>query len=230
MKRGKKYKKIVEKVDRAKAYTVEEAVKVVKKISTSSFVGSLEMHLSIKLPANVQANSVKGLVTLPVMDSKEVKVAVFVPPEQKEEAVKAGADKVGLEDLMKDVEKGKVKVDVYMAVPEVMGKIAVLGKVLGPKGLMPNPKTNTVVPVKGLASTIKDFKKGKVKVKADDGGSIHLSIGKLSFKDADLVANAKYIYKYVGELLNKPSEQVVQRVYLAPSMGPSIKVDIKSLV
>ena len=145
MKRGKIYKKLTKNLDRTFSYSLKDGVKKAKELSYSKFVGSLEIHVDLKLPKDKDPKSLKGAVSLPhATSTKDVKVAVFCTPEKEDEAKKAGADLVGMEAIMKDVKDGKIEFDVAIATPSVMPKIAVLGKELGPKGLIPNLKSGTV--------------------------------------------------------------------------------------
>ncbi len=222
--RGKKYKNAV-KAKSHDAVSILEGIKHVKKSTYSSFTGSAELHLVINLPKDKDAKSVKGSVTLPHGEKKEVKIAVFSTPENVKLALTAGATKAGLEDLMKEVQSGKIDFDVAIATPDVMPKIAVLGKVLGPKGIMPNPKTGTVTT--DVEKTIKAYLGGKMDFKADAQGGIHLSAGKLSLDDDKLIENINALLKSVEEAYGKGLITLVKDAYLAPTMGKSIRVRVE---
>ena len=226
MKRGKKYIKASKDLDRNKSYTLEEGIKAVKKTSYSKFVGSLELHFDIVVPKDRDPKSIKGAVSLPYStDVKSVSIAVFTTPEKEKEAKDAGADFVGLEQLIKDVKENKITFDVAIAIPTVMPKIAVLGKELGPKGLMPNPKNGTVTDdVKGA---IEEYKKGKQTFACDMSGVIHIKAGKLDLEDEKLIENITTAISAVEDVLGKPYNQVVERMHIAPTMGPSFKIDYK---
>ena len=226
MKRGKKYIKASKDLDRNKSYTLEEGIKAVKRTSYSKFVGSLEVHFDIVVPKDRDPKSIKGAVSLPYStDVKSVSIAVFTTPEKEKEAKDAGADFVGLEQLIKDVKENKITFDVAIAIPTVMPKIAVLGKELGPKGLMPNPKNGTVTDdVKGA---IEEYKKGKQPFACDMSGVIHIKAGKLDLEDEKLIENITTAISAVEDVLGKPYNQVVERMHIAPTMGPSFKIDYK---
>lgn len=224
MKRGKTYKKIVKNLDRTISYSVNDAVKEVKKLSYSKFTGSLEVHIDIKVPKDVDPKSIKGAVALPhSVESKSVTIAAFVTPDLEKEAKEAGADYVGLENLVKDVKENKISFDVAIATPSVMPKIAILGKELGPKGLMPSPKNGTVT--ENIKKAIEEYKKGKQTFACDTSGVIHINAGKLDMDDDKLIENVHAAVVAVEEVLGKSYTQVIDRMHLAPTMGPSVKVE-----
>ena len=226
MKRGKKYTKITKDLDRNKTYSLEEAIKQVKDTSYSSFVGSLELHFDVKVPKDRDPKSIKGALSLPhSTDVKSVTIAVFTTPDKEQEAKDAGAEYVGLDSLIKDVKANKVTFDVAIALPSVMPKIAVLGKELGPKGLMPNPKNGTVTD--DIKSAVEEYKKGKQTFACDTSGVIHIKAGKLDMEDEKLMENILAAISAVEEVLGKPYNQVVERLHIAPTMGPSFKVDYR---
>ncbi len=224
MHRGKKYKKVVKDLDRSATYSVEDAVKEAKKLSYSSFTGSLEVHVDVKLPKDRDPKSIKGAVSLPhATSTKTVRVAVFCTPEKEDEAKAAGADLVGLDNLVKDVKAGKIDFDVAIATPSVMPKIAVIGKELGPKGLMPNPKSGTVTD--DLTKAVSEYKKGKQTFACDTSGVIHFNAGKLDMEDGALVENVHTCVVALEEVFGKGYTQIIDRMHLAPTMGPSFKID-----
>jgi len=223
MKRGKKYIKTTKGLDREQSYTVAEGVKKVKTLSYSSFVGTLEMHVDVKLPKDRDPKSIKGAVSLPnASGNKVVRVAVFATPDKDAAAKEAGADLVGMEQLMKDIKAGKIEFDVAIATPAVMPKLAVLGKELGPKGLMPSPKNGTVT--EDVAKAVAEYKKGKQTFACDDSGVIHMNVGKLDMDDAKLVENVHAGVTSIEEVLGKPVDQILQKMHLAPTMGASVKI------
>lgn len=224
MKRGKKHIKITKDLDRSKAYSLLDGIKKVKALSYSKFVGTLELHADVKLPKDKDPKSIKGAVSLPNAGTvKTVKIAVFATPDRDEEAKKAGADIVGMDQLMKDIKEGKIEFDVAIATPSVMPKIAVLGKELGPKGLMPNPKNGTVT--EDLSSAISEYKKGKQTFVCDASGVIHMNVGKLDLEESKLIENIHTAINAMSEVVGKPYEQMIQRIHLAPTMGPSVKIN-----
>ena len=224
MRRGKNYKKITKDLDRSKTYSLEEGIKKVKGLSYSKFTGSSEIHIDINLPKDKDPKSIKGSVSLPYSSStKSVKVAVFTTADRDEEAKKAGADIVGLDKLMKDVKDGKIEFDVAIATPSVMPQIAVLGKELGPKGLMPNPKLGTVTD--DIKSVVEEYKKGKQTFSCDISGVIHMSVGKLDMEDEKLIENIHEVISAVEIAIGKGYVQGIRRMHLAPTMGPSVKIN-----
>ena len=223
MKRGKKYLKTTKGLNREEVYTVAEGVKKVKTLSYSNFTGTLELHVDVKLPKDRDPKSIKGAVSLPnASGNKVVRVAVFATPDKDATAKAAGADLVGMDQLIKDVKEGKIEFDVAIATPAVMPKIAILGKELGPKGLMPNPKNGTVTD--DVAKAVSEYKKGKQTFACDDSGVIHMNVGKLDMEDTKLVENIHAAVASIEEVLGKTYDQVLQRVHLAPTMGASVKI------
>ena len=223
MKRGKNYKKLTKNLDRTVSYSLKDGVKKAKELSYSKFVGSLEIHVDLKLPKDKDPKSLKGAVSLPYATSKkDVKVAVFCTPEKEEEAKKAGADFVGIEAIMKDVKDGKIEFDVAIATPSVMPKIAVLGKELGPKGLMPNPKNGTVTD--DIAEAVSEYKRGKQTFACDMSGVVHMSVGKIDLEDEKLIENIHVAVQAIADIVGKTPELAIERMHLAPTMGPSVKV------
>jgi len=223
MKRGKKYIKTTKGLDRELSYSVAEGVKKVKTLSYSNFVGTLELHVDVKLPKDRDPKSIKGAISLPnASGNKVVRVAVFATPDKDEAAKAAGADLVGMEQLMKDIKAGKIEFDVAIATPAVMPKLAVLGKELGPKGLMPSPKNGTVTD--DVAKAVAEYKKGKQTFACDDSGVIHMNVGKLDMDDAKLVENVHAGVTSIEEVLGKPVDQILQKMHLAPTMGASVKI------
>jgi len=223
MKRGKKYTKITKNLDKSISYNLKDGVKKVKELSYSKFVGSIELHVDLKLPKNKDPKSLKGAVSLPHSSSKKtVKVAVFCTPDMEGKAKEAGADFVGIESITKDVKEGKIEFDVAIATPSVMAKIAVLGKELGPKGLMPNPKNGTVTD--DIASAVAEYKKGKQTFASDLSGVIHMSVGKIDLEDEKIIENIHSAVLAISEVLGKTPELSIQRMHLAPTMGPSVKI------
>lgn len=220
-KHGKKYREIAKKAVQ-KELVASEAVKAAKKNSYSKFVGTLGLHVAIVVPKDKEAKSIKGSIALPFPMEKKVRIAVFTTPEHVQEAKNAGADKVGLEDLVKEIKGGVIDFDVAIATPDVMPKIAALGKELGPKGLMPNPRNGTVAT--DVAAAIQEYKKGKLNFACDEGGVIHYVVGKVDQEDEKVIENIKSCITKTSEVLGKPAKQVIKTVYLAPTMGMSVKL------
>lgn len=223
MKRGKNYKKTIKNFDRDTTYSLKDGVKKAKELSYSKFVGALEIHVDLKLPKDKDPKSLKGGVSLPhSTNTKEVKIAVFCTPDKEEEAKKAGADIVGMEKIMKDVKDGKIEFDVAIATPDVMPKIAVLGKELGPKGLMPNPKNGTVT--EEITSAVGEYKKGKQTFACDVSGVVHMSVGKLDQEDDKLIENIHTAILAISDVVGKTPELMIDRMHLSPTMGHSVKI------
>lgn len=223
MKRGKKYKKITQDLDRSASYTLQQGIKKIKTLSYSKFPGTLEIHVDVKIPKDKDPKSLKGAVSLPnTTNTKDIKIAVFCTPDREEEARNAGADFVGLDNLIKDIKENEPHFDVAIAIPSVMPKIAILGKQLGPKGLMPNPKNGTVT--ENISEAVSEYKKGKQTFMCDPSGVIHMGVGSLDMEDEKLEENIHTAISAISEVVGKPYDQIIQRMYICPTMGPSIKI------
>jgi len=221
MKRGKKYIEVRKKKE-TESLVFKDAIRKIKELNYSKYTGSLEMHISINLPKDKDPKSIKGTYTLPHSTESQVRIAVFTTPENVEKAKKAGADKAGLEDLIKEVQNGNIDFDIAIATPSTMPTIAVLGKELGPKGLMPNPKTGTVT--EDIEKTITEYRKGKQTFKADDQGGIHIKIGKLDLEDEKILENIKVVIPAIEEALGKPLQMLIKKIVLSGTMSPSVKI------
>jgi large subunit ribosomal protein L1 len=225
----KKRKVADTKVDDKKFYSLSEASSLVKEVNCTKFDSSVDLHIRLGVDPKKADQAVRGTVTLPHGTGKTKKVLVLCTPEKEEEARKAGADFVGLDDFIKKIEGGWTDIDVIVATPSVMPKIGKLGKILGPRNLMPNPKTGTVT--NDVDAAVKDVKAGKVAFKVDKAGIIHASIGRVSFSPEKLSENSL-------ELLNalikaKPSTAkgtYLKSVFMASTMSPAIAVDTKVLI
>ncbi|MFN5914852.1 MAG: 50S ribosomal protein L1 [Chitinophagaceae bacterium] len=226
---SKKRKSIAGKVDPNKVYSLAEASGIVKEINCTKFDSSIDLHIRLGVDPKKADQAVRGTVTLPHGTGKTKSVLVLCTPEKEGEATAAGADFVGLDEFIQKIEGGWTGVDVIIATPSVMPKIGKLGKVLGPRNLMPNPKTGTVT--NDVAAAIKDVKAGKVAFKVDKAGIVHASIGRVSFSPDKIAENSL-------ELLNaiikaKPSSAkgtYLKSVFMASTMSPSIAIDTKVLV
>jgi large subunit ribosomal protein L1 len=222
MKRGKKYEKSVKDLNKSKTYSLEEGIRKAKELSYSKFVGSLELHADIKVPKDKDPKSIKGSLSLPHSDgSADVKIAVFTKDKQ-DEAKKAGADFFDFDKLVKDVKAGNVEFDVAIATPSVMSEIAILGKELGPRGLMPNPKVGTVT--EDVATVVEEYKKGKQTFACDPSGVIHMKVGKLDMETEELIENVHEAVKSIEAAVGRNYEQAINKLHLAPTMGHSVKV------
>jgi len=225
MAQTKKQKAMATAVDRDKFYGVDEAIALVKKNATCKFDETVELALNLGVDPRHADQMVRGVVSLPKGTGKDVRVAVFAKGDKAEEAKKAGADVVGAEDLMEAVQGGKIDFDRVIATPDMMGIVGRLGKVLGPKGMMPNPKLGTVTPNVGEA--VKAAKGGQVEFRVEKAGIVHAMIGKASFPEADLKANFDALLDAIVK--NRPSGakgKFVHKVSMSSSMGPGVKIDL----
>src|SRR5690554_4332340 len=224
----KKQKAIAEKVDSEKLYGFDEALSVLKEFASKKFDETIEVAMNLGVDPRHADQMVRGMVSLPAGTGKDMKVAVFAKGDKADEALKAGADKVGAEDLMEDMQAGNLDYDRVIATPDMMGVVGRLGKVLGPKGLMPNPKLGTVTP--NVAQAVKDAKGGQVEFRVEKQGIIHSGIGKVSFTDADLRKNFDALVNAVVRA--KPSGakgKYVRKIGLSTTMGPGLKVDLSEV-
>jgi large subunit ribosomal protein L1 len=219
-----KKQKVLSALDREKLYTVNEAIALLR-THASKFDETVEVAMNLGVDPRHADQMVRGMVSLPSGTGKDVKVAVFARGDNVQKALDAGADKVGAEDLMEDMQAGNLDYDRVIATPDMMGVVGRLGKVLGPKGLMPNPKLGTVTP--NVAQAVKDAKGGQVEFRVEKQGIIHSGIGKLSFADDALAANFKALTSAVVK--SKPAGakgKYVQKVTITSSMGPGLKLDL----
>lgn len=226
--RGKRLRKAYEGLDRNKVYNLTEAVKLLKDGSQTKFDETMDLAINLNLDVRKADQQVRGMVQLPNGTGKTVRVAVFAKDDKAKEAQSAGADIVGAEDLVEKVSKGEMDFDRCVATPDMMGQVGKLGKVLGPKGLMPNPKLGTVTP--NVADAVKALKAGQVEYKTEKSGIVHAGVGKLSFAAKALEEN---IRSFAGAVFKaKPSGAkgvYVQGITLSTTMGPGLKIDLSDL-
>ncbi len=228
-KKTKNRKQAIEKIETGKKYPIDEAAGLVKQVSTTNFDASVDMDFRLGVDPRKADQMVRGITTLPHGTGKEVKVLVLCTPEKEEEAKNAGADYVGLDDYIEKIQEGWTDMDVIITMPPVMAKIGRLGRVLGPRGLMPNPKSGTVTMEIGKA--VEEVKKGKIDFKVDKFGIIHISIGKVSFSPEQIRDNAKEIAQTIAKLKPASSKGTyMQSVHISSTMSPGIQLDPKSLV
>jgi large subunit ribosomal protein L1 len=223
----KNRKLALEKLEQGKLYSLVEASKKVQEISTTKFDASVDIDVRLGVDPRKANQMVRGVVTLPHGTGKEVRVLALVTPDKEQEAKDAGADFVGLDDYLEKIKGGWTDVDVIITMPPIMGKLGPLGRILGPRGLMPNPKSGTVTMEVGKA--VKEIKQGKIDFKVDKYGIVHTSIGKVSFAPEMLVDNAK---EFIGTIVKlKPSAAkgtYIKSIYVSSTMSPGIQVEPKT--
>ena len=223
---SKKRKSIKTKLDLSKKYTLQDASSLVKEISTVKFDASVDLSVRLGVDPKKANEMVRGVVTLPNGTGKNLKVLALVPPDKENEAKEAGADMVGLDEFITKIKGGWTDVDVIVTVPTVMVKLGPLGKVLGPRGLMPNPKTGTVT--MDIKKAVSDIKGGKIDFKVEKAGIIHAAIGKVSFESKKIFENAEEFIKAIIKL--KPSStkgNYIKSIFMSSTMSPSISIDYK---
>jgi large subunit ribosomal protein L1 len=226
VKLSKNRKLALETLEEGKLYKLQEAASLLKEITKTRFDASIDIDVRLGVDPRKANQMVRGVVTLPHGTGKQVKVLVLCTPDKEDEAKQAGADFVGLDDYIEKIEKGWTDVDVIITMPPVMSKIGKLGKVLGPRGLMPNPKSGTVT--MDIGQAVKDVKQGKIDFKVDKAGIIHSRIGKISFEQNQIVENAREFINTVMKLKPPAAKGTyIKSIFLSSTMSPSIKIDTK---
>ncbi|MDR2691954.1 MAG: 50S ribosomal protein L1 [Dysgonamonadaceae bacterium] len=224
----KNQKLALSKVEAGKTYTLKEASALVKEITTSKFDASVDIDVRLGVDPRKANQMVRGVVSLPHGTGKQVRVLVLTTPDQEAAAKEAGADHVGLDEYIEKIKGGWTDIDVIITQPAIMGKIGALGRVLGPRGLMPNPKSGTVT--NDVVQAVKEVKQGKIDFKVDKAGIVHTSVGKVSFSPDQIKDNAK---EFVATLIKlKPAAakgMYVKSIYLSSTMSPGLKIDPKSV-
>ena len=224
----KKQKEAYAKIDRSQSYDLAAASALVKDITNVKFDASVDLAIRLGVDPRKANQMVRGVVTLPHGTGKDVKVLALVTPDKEAEAQEAGADYVGLDEYLQKIKGGWTDVDVIITMPSVMGKVGPLGRILGPRGLMPNPKTGTVT--MDVAKAVQDVKAGKIDFKVDKTGIVHAAIGKVSFDAKKIQENANELIQTIIKL--KPTAAkgtYVKSVYMSSTMSPSIEVDVKAV-
>ncbi|MEN3046334.1 MAG: 50S ribosomal protein L1 [Candidatus Hydrothermales bacterium] len=228
-KHSKRYLALLEKVDKTKYYKPEEAIPLLKSLSNVRFVETVECAIKLNVDPKKQDQMVRGTCLLPHGTGKKVKVLVLTPGEGEKEALEAGADYVGFKEYIDKINQGWLDFDVVVTTPEAMKEVSKLGKILGPRGLMPSPKTGTVT--KDIGRVVKELKKGRIEFKVDRTGNIHAPIGKVNFTDHQLLDN---FYTFLNEVLNaKPSGlkgSYILKIALSTTMGPGLKIDVNYVI
>jgi len=225
---SKNYKKALEKIDKNKEYSLLEAINLVKEITFTKFDASVDLVIQLGVDPRKANQVVRGVVVLPHGTGKKIRVLALCSPDKEKEAIEAGAEYVGLDEYIEKIKNGWLDFEAVVATPNVMPKIGALGKILGPRGLMPNPKTGTVT--QDIAKAIKDLKSGKIEFKTDKYGIVHSSIGKVSFPSEHLYENATELLSAI--IKAKPTTTkgtYLKSIYLSSTMSPSIKVSTKSI-
>ena len=225
---SKRYKKAIDNLDRNKSYTVEEAVKLIKSRATSKFDETIELSLNLGVDPKHADQMVRGVVSLPNGTGRTARVAVFAKGAKADEARKAGADIVGAEDLAEQVQKGEINFDRCIATPDMMGVVGRLGKVLGPRGLMPNPKVGTVT--MDVTQAVKDAKGGAVESRVEKAGIVHAGVGKASFEEKAISENIRALIDSV--IKAKPAGakgHYVKKISISSTMGPGVKIALDSV-
>lgn len=224
----KKQKEARAKIEKDRLYTVKEASALIKEITNAKFDASVELAVRLGVDPRKANQMVRGVVTLPHGTGKDVKVLALVTPDKEEEAKEAGADFVGLDEYLDKIKNGWTDVDVIITMPSVMGKLGPLGRVLGPRGLMPNPKTGTVT--MDIAKAVSEVKAGKIDFKVDKGGIVHAAIGKVSFTEDKIADNAKELLDTLTKLKPAASKGIYMRsIHMSSTMSPSVQLDPKAV-
>ena len=224
----KNQKLALSKIEEGKSYSLKEASALVKEITTTKFDASVDIDVRLGVDPRKANQMVRGVVSLPHGTGKQVRVLVLCSPEVEAAAKEAGADYVGLDEYIEKIKGGWTDIDVIITQPQIMGKIGALGRILGPRGLMPNPKSGTVTP--DVAKAVQEVKQGKIDFKVDKAGIIHTSIGKVSFTPDQIRDNAKEFIQTLIKL--KPTAAkgtYIKSIYLSSTMSPGVKVDSKSV-
>ena len=228
MKITKNNKKLLDSVDVSKTYEPIEAIKMLKENKYAKFDETLEVAINLGIDSNKTDQGIRGVTSLPNGTGKSVNVAVLTKGDKQKEAKDAGADLVGENDLIESISSGKISFDLLIASPDMMPSVGKVAKILGPKGLMPNPKLGTVTP--DIATAVKNAKAGQVQFKNDKGGIVHAGIGKMSFNENDLLENLKFFYSSINK--SKPETvkgSFIKKVTIASTMGVGLEINLESL-
>jgi len=224
---SKKKAEALKKVDAEKLYTLEEAMTLLQEVNYAKFNASVDLHIRLGVDPRKADQNLRGTISLPNGTGKEKKVLVFCTPDKEQEALEAGADYAGLQEYITKIQEGWTDVDVVVAMPSVMAQVGRLGRVLGPRGLMPNPKTGTVTP--NVGDAVREIKKGKTSFRVDKYGIVHTSVGRVQFQPNQLVENAQEVIETLSRM--KPSSAkgtYFKSITVASTMSPGIKIDPKA--
>ena len=226
---SRRHKNNLERTKNSSYSDLTEAITVLKETATTKFIESVELHANLNIDPKYADQQLRTTVTLPHGIGKQIRIAVLTNEENVEEAKLANADIVGNDDLIEQITKGDINFDLLIATPNMMPKLAKLGRVLGPKGLMPSPKSGTVTST--LTETLDEFKKGKFEYKADKTGIVHVNFGKINFTDLQLIENLQTLYNSIEK--NRPSGvkgKYFKNLFICTTMGPSIKLDVNAFI
>ncbi|MBT5899562.1 50S ribosomal protein L1 [Pelagibacteraceae bacterium] len=224
-KKSKRYQSLIKDFDKNNSLKIEEAVKVIKEKSKAKFIESFDVCFSLAVDKTKPDSVLRTTVDLPNGNGKKIKIAVICSNDKVEEAKSAGAEIAGSDDLIETINSGKIDFDVLIAAPDMMSKVGKLGKVLGPKGIMPNPKFGTVSP--NVAKAVTDIKNGKVEIRCDKDGNLNLSIGRVNFDDTKIIENFKSVYDVIEK--EKPAGlkgNYIKNIFVTNTMGPSVKLNL----
>ena len=230
VKHGKRYNAVIDSIEEGKDYFPDEAVSLARKGATAKFDETVELHMRTGADPRHADQMVRGVALLPHGVGKQMRTVVFCQGDAMESAKEAGADRVGNDDLIKEIEGGWLEFDVSIATPDMMGKVGRLGRILGRRGLMPNPRTGTVVPPEDIGRAVEEAKKGRVEFRLDKTAIIHVPIGKASFDEQQLLENLASLVDTI--MRSRPSGvkgQFIRSAYLTTTMGPSVSLDVASV-
>ena len=224
---SKKKAEALKKVDAEKLYTLEEAMTLLQEVNYAKFNASVDLHIRLGVDPRKADQNLRGTISLPNGTGKEKKVLVFCTPDKEQEAKEAGADYAGLQEYITKIQEGWTDVDVVVAMPSVMAQVGRLGRVLGPRGLMPNPKTGTVTP--NVGDAVREIKKGKTSFRVDKYGIVHTSVGRVEFQPNQLVENAQEVIETLSRMKPSSAKGVYfKSITVASTMSPGIKIDPKT--
>ncbi len=228
MKVTKKRKKVNDKVEKGKLYALIDASKLIKEVNVANFNASVDLHIRLGVDPRKPDQALRGTVSLPHGTGKEKRVLVLCSPDKEEEAKAAGADHVGLDEYVQKIQGGWTDIDVVIATPNVMAKVGRLGRILGPRGLMPSPKTGSIT--FDVGSAVKEVKKGKISFRVDKFGIIHTSIGRVQFTPEQIRDNATEVLQMIGKMKPSAAKGIYfKSIYLASTMSPSVAIDTRSV-
>ena len=225
----KKQKSINSDIKPGHLFKLKDALEVLKKHTSKKFDESVDLSVSLGIDAKKSDQQVRGVLSLPKMPEKKIRIAVFAEGDDAEKAKKNGADVIGSDDLVELIKKGEIKFDKCISTPELMAKVSVVGQILGPKGMMPNPKLGTVT--KNIEEAIKTIKAGQIEFKTDKAGIVHASVGKASFTDADLEKNISFFFNELQKKKPTSSKGIfIKKFYINSTLGPGLQVDLTSVM